>query len=363
MLRAATRPPGIDLVANHSQREVRALGSGAADFPHRLITCGANPGDEISDRTVGSPAHVWAISMQAISGPRQVDIAPEHVIRCTEICASLLPKAVICEIQLGVNRSHGWRGVTNDPLPGCLCCLNRGTLCSHDGSLFGLGWRTAVRIDKCAQCFGNDSCVERRAQVCGERRLSGAFATKDRNCGHRTFLPAPKGAYARVVRDDDAVSNKRADIVMDGEEIDTFLTQARTIVLCTIGPDGVPDPVPMWCVVDDGVLWMRTYAKSQKVRNIERDPRVSLLAETGDRYVELRGVQLTGPIEVVSDVDQICSVFAELMVKYEGLDRQFVSDTKDAYRQTAHKQVALRCRWTDPAWRVVSWDHRKQVGD
>lgn len=164
-----------------------------------------------------------------------------------------------------------------------------------------------------------------------------------------------------VVRDDDAVPSKRAAIAMNAEEIETFLTQARTIVLCTTGPDGVPDPVPMWFVIDDGALWMRTYAKSQKVRNIERDARVSLLAEAGDRYVELRGVQLTGRIEVVSDVDRICSVFAELMVKYEGLDRQFVSDTKDAYRETAGKQVALRCAWTDPEWRVVSWDHRKQV--
>ncbi len=164
-----------------------------------------------------------------------------------------------------------------------------------------------------------------------------------------------------MVRDDDVVPSQRADIAMNTAEIDEFLTQVRTIVLCTTGPDGVPDPVPMWCIVDDGVLWMRTYAKSQKVRNIERDARVSLLAEAGDRYVELRGVQLTGPIDVVTDIDRICSVFAELMVKYEGLDPQFVADTKDAYRQTAQKQVALGCRWTDPAWRVVSWDHRKQV--
>lgn len=162
------------------------------------------------------------------------------------------------------------------------------------------------------------------------------------------------------MRDDDGVPSQRSDITMDAGEVAVFLSEARTIVLCTIGPDGAPDPVPMWFVVDGDVLWMRTYAKSQKVRNIERDARVSLLAETGDRYVELRGLQLTGPLEVDADVDRICTVFAELMVKYEGLDRQFVADTMNAYRQTAQKQVALACRWQDPTWRIVSWDHRKQ---
>ena len=80
--------------------------------------------------------------------------------------------------------------------------------------------------------------------------------------------------------------NDRATIALTPDEVAEFLGSARTMVLVTLGPDGVPDPVPMWFVTDDdGAVWMRTYAKSQKVRNLERDPRFSALVESGERYV------------------------------------------------------------------------------
>ena len=138
-------------------------------------------------------------------------------------------------------------------------------------------------------------------------------------------------------------------------EVAEFLKECRTVVLCTIGPDGVPDPVPMWFVQRSDGLLMRTYAASQKVINLRRDPRASVLAELGDTYTELRGVQCSGEVEVNSDVDLICDIFAELMVKYEGMDPQFRQDAAAGYRAKAHQMVALRMR----PQRLVSWDHRK----
>jgi PPOX class probable F420-dependent enzyme len=155
------------------------------------------------------------------------------------------------------------------------------------------------------------------------------------------------------------VGNERASIALTDSEVDALLRAARTLVLVTNGPDGVPDPVPMWFVVDEGgTVWMRTYAKSQKVLNLERDPRFAALVETGDRYVELRGAQISGTCALVDDVDRICEVFAGLMVKYEGLDPAHVDSVKAAYRDRAPKQRALRLDVT----RVVSWDHGKQAG-
>lgn len=138
-------------------------------------------------------------------------------------------------------------------------------------------------------------------------------------------------------------------------ELDAFLDECRTVVLCTIGPDGVPDPVPMWFVVRGHNLYMRTYAKSQKVRNLQRDPRVSVLAELGERYAQLRGVQFSGEVEIVTDVDLICEVFADLMVKYEGMDPQHRQGAAAGYRQKAAQMVALRLL----PERTISWDHRK----
>jgi PPOX class probable F420-dependent enzyme len=154
------------------------------------------------------------------------------------------------------------------------------------------------------------------------------------------------------------VGNERASIALTESEVDALLRAARTLVLVTNGPDGVPDPVPMWFVVDEGgTVWMRTYAKSQKVLNLERDPRFAALVETGDRYVELRGAQISGTVALVDDVDRICEVFAGLMVKYEGLDPEHVDSVKAGYRDRAPKQRALRLDVT----KVVSWDHGKQA--
>ena len=145
---------------------------------------------------------------------------------------------------------------------------------------------------------------------------------------------------------------------MSHEEIDAFLAGARTVILATIGPDGVPDPVGMWFVLIDGDVWMRTYAKSQKALNLRRDPRVSILAEDGERYAQLRGVQITGRMELSDDIDRICDIAAALMVKYEGLQPEHVEAARLAYRPTAPKQVAMRL----VPERLVSWDHGKLVG-
>jgi PPOX class probable F420-dependent enzyme len=153
--------------------------------------------------------------------------------------------------------------------------------------------------------------------------------------------------------------SSRADISMTAQEVDQFLGSARTMILTTIGPDGVPDPVGMWFVLRDGDIWMRTYAASQKARNVERDPRVAILVETGDSYTELRGVQISGTLEISRDEDVICDIAAGLLVKYEGLAPEHVEAAREAYRAKAPKQVAMRLVPT----RTVSWDHRKMLGN
>lgn len=147
------------------------------------------------------------------------------------------------------------------------------------------------------------------------------------------------------------MANRRAEIELTPDEQAAMLDTARTAILVTIGPDGVPDPTAMWFVVDGGQIVMRTYAKSQKVRNVERDPRVAVLIEDGETYDTLRGLQLTGRIALSRDVDEVLDVVEGLARKYqgvEGLDR-------DAMRDYAGKQAVLRLEVD----RRVSWDHAK----
>lgn len=151
------------------------------------------------------------------------------------------------------------------------------------------------------------------------------------------------------------MAKQRSEIAMSDDEVRSFLTGGGNVQLALYGPDGYPDITPMWYVIDDDMLWMRTYAKSQKVANARRDPRCCALIETGARYVELRGVQITGDLQISDDVDRICWVAARLMVKYEGVAAEHIPALEAAYRERAPKQVALGL----PLDRIVSWDHRK----
>ena len=114
----------------------------------------------------------------------------------------------------------------------------------------------------------------------------------------------------------------------------------------------------MWFTVRDGEIWVWTYAKSQKVRNLERDPRATLLVETGTEYVELRGVQIEAEAELIRDPRRVFGFGKELTVRYaEGID-SIEGDAAAALQAQAAKRVAIRFR---PV-RVASWDHRKLGG-
>ena len=78
--------------------------------------------------------------------------------------------------------------------------------------------------------------------------------------------------------------NRRDAIRLSEAEQQQFLEERRTIVLSTLDPRGYPHSVAMWYVMDGGCCWMTTYAKSQKVAHVRRNPRVALLAECGETY-------------------------------------------------------------------------------
>ena len=153
--------------------------------------------------------------------------------------------------------------------------------------------------------------------------------------------------------------NVRARIAMTPREASAFVAAGRTLAFVTIGPDGVPDPTAMWYVADpDGTLRMHTYARSQKAENLRRDPRASALVEAGERYDELRGVQLTGRVELVDDLDWRTDTALALLTKYQGVDPARYDELRDSARALVAKRVGLRL----VVERVVSWDHRKLAG-
>lgn len=106
---------------------------------------------------------------------------------------------------------------------------------------------------------------------------------------------------------------------MTQAEVAEFLAGARTLKVATLAPDGTIHLVAMWFVMHGAspVFW--TYAKSQKARNLARDHRLSALAEDGETYDTLRGVQPAGTAEIIGDPAQVLRIGQELSAKYAGL--------------------------------------------
>lgn len=140
---------------------------------------------------------------------------------------------------------------------------------------------------------------------------------------------------------------------MTGEEVATLLKEGRKLQLATINPDGTPHLVTMFYgLSDDGRMIFWTYAKAQKSRNIDRDPRVTCLVETGDDYGDLRGATIYGTALPYDDVmDAGMRVAARMTGQDPEPMRPFVE-------LTGRKRVAYI---VEPG-RVVSWDHRKLHG-
>jgi PPOX class probable F420-dependent enzyme len=143
---------------------------------------------------------------------------------------------------------------------------------------------------------------------------------------------------------------------MGDDEVACFLAASRTVTCATIGRDGRPHLMPLWYVIRAGTLWAWTYAKSQKVRNLERDDRCTLQVEGGTDYRELRGVMLECDAAIHRELDAVAAVGAEIAARYGGDD--LTPELAAVMRGQAAKRVALEFAER----RRVSWDHRKLGG-
>jgi PPOX class probable F420-dependent enzyme len=152
------------------------------------------------------------------------------------------------------------------------------------------------------------------------------------------------------------MSSRRDQIKMTSEEVAAFLDEQRVVVCATNGKDGFPHLMPLWYVVRDGELWAWTFAKSQKVRNLERDARATLQVEAGEEYQELRGVMFKCDVEVVRETDRVRDLGLEIFARYTGADLD--DDVRAMVEKQAAKRVAMRFAERERA----TWDHRKLGG-
>ena len=147
------------------------------------------------------------------------------------------------------------------------------------------------------------------------------------------------------------MASRRDQIQMSDHELRAFLDEEKVVTCATIGPTGRPHLMPLWYFVDDDELHGWTYAKSQKAKNLERDPHATLQVEAGVAYEELRGVMMECDVELVHD--GVADFGVALFERYAP-----GADVGDMVAQQAPKRVGLRFKPT----RTVTWDHTKLGG-
>jgi PPOX class probable F420-dependent enzyme len=149
--------------------------------------------------------------------------------------------------------------------------------------------------------------------------------------------------------------SRRNQIEMSAEEVRAFLDEKMVMQCATNGPRGLPHMVPLWFVGDASELRGWTYAKSQKARNLERDPRATVGLEAGVQYHELRGVTFECDVRLSRDPADVERFGLELFDRYAG-------ELNDDIRAMVAAQAPKRVGLTFVPTRMVSWDHRKLGG-
>ncbi len=155
----------------------------------------------------------------------------------------------------------------------------------------------------------------------------------------------------------------RKDITMTATEIQDFLSAGRKVLqVATLGKDGAPHLAPMWFVMDEGRIVFRSFTKSQKIVNLNRDPRLSVLVESGDAYAELQGVMIRGTATLVTDPTYVLKIYGGLAARYPmvGSDPIELDDEalENAFGRFASKNTAVIVEPTS----ISSWDHTKLGG-
>ena len=144
---------------------------------------------------------------------------------------------------------------------------------------------------------------------------------------------------------------RRRQINLSPEEQVAFVRATRKASLATVDKDGFPHLVAMTVGIHDGVYYMTSYAKAQKVLNIRRDPKVALMVEAGGSYAELKGVMVRGNCEIIEGAEAVRDAWAIIA----GVDNQ---PRRRETNDSAPKRVVLK---VTPE-KIYSWDHTKLAG-
>jgi len=146
--------------------------------------------------------------------------------------------------------------------------------------------------------------------------------------------------------------SRRREIQLTPQEQTEFLSQPHKAALATIDKDGFPHVVAMGYRYKDGIIYMTSYGKAQKVVNVRRNAKVGVMVEVGERYADFRGVMIRGHCEVIEDPQ---AVKETMRLAGESANAAAVPSGAGA---SVPKRVVLKIT----PYKIASWDHTKLGG-
>ncbi len=150
--------------------------------------------------------------------------------------------------------------------------------------------------------------------------------------------------------------SRREQIRMSDAEVEEFLQGRHVMNIASFGPDGNIHLVAMWYGFLGANTAFATFAKSQKVLNLQRDSRITVLVEAGEEYEELQGVEIVGRAIIHDDDTVKRAVATTVAERYFGITDP--AGLELAVAPLVNKRVSIEI----VPERVVSWDHRKLAG-
>jgi nitroimidazol reductase NimA-like FMN-containing flavoprotein (pyridoxamine 5'-phosphate oxidase superfamily) len=142
---------------------------------------------------------------------------------------------------------------------------------------------------------------------------------------------------------------------LDADEAWAVLAAAHTGIFTTLRRDGMPIALPVWFVAIDRTIGLAAPSRTKKIARLRRDSRASFLVESGDRWVELQAVHLTGRVEFVDDEAEMARIDDALDVKYaafRGPRGAMPEKTQAHYAGRTFLRLV-------PDERIISWDNRR----
>jgi len=149
---------------------------------------------------------------------------------------------------------------------------------------------------------------------------------------------------------------------MTPDEQQQFLAMRKVLQVSSVGKDGWPHLAPMWFVMHDGKIVFRSFTKSQKIVNLQRNPKLTVLVETGDDYSQLQGIMIKGTARLITDPDYVLSIYGGLAAKYPMINDVAMELTPEALEAAFGRLAPKNTAVVVEPEKIASWDHTKLGG-